>query len=323
MSEMAFESLEPLRRSQSATESGKESSLQPAPGFADIATRAPKPKLMLINGLGEVSSIPSPVAVGKQPSSSDEDSTLSQPDTPTQETSHQRQLSVPSIFDSPVRSRQRDYSPRISPMKPPPSPPKRSLSPPKMVISNEGKQRPNHRRGHHHQHSLSHQIFLPPPERPPLPLPSALPLPTYSEIFVQLRASAIYILPFVANALALVNLAHTSTGESSLLALTFLSLTHLLISFVNILSRAMNTFEVWRTTTLRLPFGLQRIEFLSEFGLAVLSTFNGLYILKETVEDIIISFGAGNVSIEGSGSHHHHHHYVETDPQRYLPKNRN
>ena len=190
----------------------------------------------------------------------------------------------------------------------------------KMINSNEGKPKPNQRRGHHHKHSLSHQIFLPPPERPPLPLPSSLPAPTYPEVLSQLQNMAVKeLLPLFANGLALLYVFHSSTGESSLLALTFLSLTHLIASFVHVISKTMGTFDIWRTTTLRHPFGLQRIESLSEFALAVLSTFNGLYILKETFEDIVISFGAGEVLVEGSGSHHHHHHYVEPDPQRYLP----
>jgi divalent metal cation (Fe/Co/Zn/Cd) transporter len=78
-------------------------------------------------------------------------------------------------------------------------------------------------------------------------------------------------------------------------------------------------FDVWRTGTLRFPFGLQRIESLAEFTLGVFSTFNGLYVLKETIEDIIISFGAEQINVEGSsGGHHHHHHYVEANPQRYT-----
>jgi len=80
----------------------------------------------------------------------------------------------------------------------------------------------------------------------------------------------------------------------------------------------MNAFDVWRTSTLRYPFGLQRVEGLAGFGLGVFGTFNGLYVLKETIEDIIISFGQEEGSFEGSGSHHHHHHYTEADPERYL-----
>jgi divalent metal cation (Fe/Co/Zn/Cd) transporter len=85
----------------------------------------------------------------------------------------------------------------------------------------------------------------------------------------------------------------------------------------------MTGFDVWRTPTLRFPFGLQRLEALAEFGLGVFGTFTGLYVLKETVEDIIIGFSAHQVSLEGSaGGHHHHHHYAEADPERYQHSSR-
>lgn len=80
----------------------------------------------------------------------------------------------------------------------------------------------------------------------------------------------------------------------------------------------MAGFDVWRTTTLQFPFGLQRIEALGEFGLGVFCTFNGLYVLKETIEDVIIAFSSEEVVLlEGSsGGHHHHHHYMEANPHR-------
>jgi divalent metal cation (Fe/Co/Zn/Cd) transporter len=114
-------------------------------------------------------------------------------------------------------------------------------------------------------------------------------------------------------------LIHTSTGEASLVALAFLALNDLFSASVDFVSRTMEAFDVWRTGTLRFPFGLQRVQGLAGFGLGVLGTFNGLYVLKETIEDIIISFGEESVSLEGSsGGHHHHHHYTEADPGRYI-----
>jgi divalent metal cation (Fe/Co/Zn/Cd) transporter len=111
-----------------------------------------------------------------------------------------------------------------------------------------------------------------------------------------------------------------STGEASLVAITFLAVNDLLASVVQLVSQTMTGFDVWRTPTLRLPFGLQRVETLAEFGLGVFGTFNGLYVLKETIEDIIIAFSHQEVSFEGSaGGHHHHHHYIEADIHRYSP----
>jgi hypothetical protein len=139
------------------------------------------------------------------------------------------------------------------------------------------------------------------------------------EILSQASTIFSHSLPLVFHALAIVYLIHTSTGEASLVALTFLSLNDLFASSVELSSRIMDAFDVWRTATLRFPFGLQRVEGLAGFGLGVFGSFNGLYVLKETIEDIIISFGEEIVLLEGSsGGHHHHHHYTEGNPQRYT-----
>jgi hypothetical protein len=99
------------------------------------------PALMLVNGLGEARSLPSPVVGGH----SDDDSWTSDDETTPPQHNHSKSLSVPSLFDSPVKmnGRRQGYSPSMSPTKPPLSPPKRSLSPPKMIFpSADGKPRP-------------------------------------------------------------------------------------------------------------------------------------------------------------------------------------
>jgi len=160
---------------------------------------------------------------------------------------------------------------------------------------------------------------LPPPERPPLPLPSHLPIPTFREIIAQTNNTSNNTLPVVVHTATIMYLIHTSTGEASLVALTFLALNDLFASIVALVSQTMVGFDVWRTGTLRFPFGVQRVESLAAFGLGVFSTFNGLYVLKETIEDIIISFSSHDFHMEGAaGGHHHHHHYMEADPDRYI-----
>jgi len=97
------------------------------------------PKLMLVNGMGEISSIPSPIIGG------DSDDELMSPDIETDSRSQMlKGLSVPSLFDSPVKMNGTGgrYSPTMSPTRPPRSPPKRSSSPAKMILDTEGKPRP-------------------------------------------------------------------------------------------------------------------------------------------------------------------------------------
>lgn len=111
----------------------------PSPRPHQTRTSSPlrAPKLMLVNGLGEISSMPSPIIGGNS-----DDELMS----PEIETSSQvlQGLSVPSLFDSPVKQNggMGRYSPTISPMRPPTSPPKRSSSPPKIILETEGKPRP-------------------------------------------------------------------------------------------------------------------------------------------------------------------------------------
>src|SRR5271167_2196474 len=114
--------VEPLRRSQSANSSREHES-------PSIRKSSPlrAPTLMLINGSGEESKLPSPI-VGRH---HDDDSVSSSDIESPVQTSHSKSLSVPSVFGSSSKAngnRTRDYSPSISPTRPPPLP-KRALSP--------------------------------------------------------------------------------------------------------------------------------------------------------------------------------------------------
>src|SRR2546423_14966518 len=111
----------------------------PSPTPHQTRTSSPlrAPKLMLVNGLGEISSMPSPIIGGN----SDDELMSPEVEAPSQVL---QGLSVPSLFDSPVKQNgsMGRYSPTMSPKRPPTSPPKRSSSPPKMILETEGKPRP-------------------------------------------------------------------------------------------------------------------------------------------------------------------------------------
>ena len=126
--------IEPLRRTQSANPT------RPPGPFGRKSSPRGAPTLMLINGSGEASSLPSPV-VGNKP---DDESFSSDEETPVLDNhgGHSKSLSVPSLFDSQSKSRTRDYSPSMSHNKPPLSPAKRNLSPPKMMTATDRKPRP-------------------------------------------------------------------------------------------------------------------------------------------------------------------------------------
>ena len=102
------------------------------------------PRLMLDNGLGEITSLASPVFGESQ----DDESLCSDAEPPEHVciTDQKSCLSVPTTFDYPLKlngTRARDYLPSISPQVPRSSPSKRSVSPPKTIDSVcEGKRRP-------------------------------------------------------------------------------------------------------------------------------------------------------------------------------------
>jgi hypothetical protein len=129
--------IEPLRRTQSANVARPHSLYDPLIRNSS-PLRAP-PRLMLVNGQGEVSKMPSPIYDNME----DEDTTSSSESESHvhEHRNHAKSLSVPSILDSPMKTNgiRRDYSPTRVPA----SPPKRTLSPPKMILAtNEGKPRP-------------------------------------------------------------------------------------------------------------------------------------------------------------------------------------
>jgi len=129
--------IEPLRRTQSA-QAARPHSLH-LPVVPKSSPFPAPPRLMLVNGRGEVSKMPSPIV---DRMSDEETASSSETDTPVQEhVGHAKSLSVPGIFGSPIKTNgaRRDYSPTRIPA----SPPKRTLSPPKMIVAtNEGKPRP-------------------------------------------------------------------------------------------------------------------------------------------------------------------------------------
>jgi len=146
------EAVEPLRRTQSV-----------GPATCDNlpclrkSSPPPAPALMLVNGAGEATTLPSPV-VGHQhrrdeddedgdglTSDSDIMSPIVMDHAPSSPRSHSKSLSVPTLFDASVRvnngSLRRDYSPiRSSILPPPPPSPRRTGSPQKTPNgSNDGK----------------------------------------------------------------------------------------------------------------------------------------------------------------------------------------
>ncbi|KAJ9355661.1 hypothetical protein DTO280E4_6339 [Paecilomyces variotii] len=156
------------------------------------------------------------------------------------------------------------------------------------------------RRGHKYKHSsISHQIFLEPPPRAPLALPNSLPIPTFKECRSSMSKEqqtrfwwsvchmfvAGYTLWSAHGSLAMTALSHL---------ILFDSLGALLCVAVDILGN----FEVWKRSSIRHPFGLERAEVLAGFALSVLLLFMGLDLVSHNLQHVL----------EASGHEPHHTH---------------
>lgn len=159
------------------------------------------------------------------------------------------------------------------------------------------------RRGHKYKHSsVSHQIFLEPPPRAPQALPTSLPVPTFAECRASMTTDQnIRFYWSICHMLVAGYTAWNAHGSAAMEALSHLifydSLGALLCVFVEVLSN----FEVWGRSSVRHPFGLQRMEVIAGFALSVLLIFFGFDLISHNAKH----------ALEGIGHEPHHPHQHE------------
>ncbi|KKY19369.1 putative cation efflux family protein family [Phaeomoniella chlamydospora] len=162
-------------------------------------------------------------------------------------------------------------------------PPKGACSPVNKRVANlKPEQNIGQRRGHKYKHSsVSHQIFQEPPVRAPQTLPNSLPIPTFAEcrgsMSKEQKTRFYWCLCHMFVAAYILWSAHGSLAMTALSHLLFYdSLGALLCVVVDVLSN----FEVWKRSSLRHPFGLERVEVLAGFAMSVLLAFMGADLLS-------------------------------------------
>ncbi|KAL9126543.1 MAG: hypothetical protein Q9217_004423 [Psora testacea] len=159
------------------------------------------------------------------------------------------------------------------------------------------------RRGHKYKHSsISHQFFLEPPPRPPLSLPNSLPIPTLKECrrsMSRQQTNRVYW-SFCHMAVAAYTL-WSAEGSLALTALSHLILFDSLGAMLCVVVDILGNFEVWKRSSIRHPFGLERAEVLAGFAMSVLLLFMGLDLISHNLQHVL----------EGLGEHeaHHAHHH--------------
>lgn len=163
--------------------------------------------------------------------------------------------------------------------------------------------RPNvgQRRGHKYKHSsisAQHQIFQEPPPRPPLALPRDLPIPTLREAWKSTskdqRRRLYWCCCHLFVAFLVFNSAHGSLAMTALSHLVFFDVGS---AAVCVAVDVLGNFEVWKRSSIRHPFGLERAEVLAGFAMSVFLIFGGFDLVSHNLKHVL----------EGLGSHESHH----------------
>jgi Co/Zn/Cd efflux system component len=103
---------------------------------------------------------------------------------------------------------------------------------------------------------------------------------------------------------------YTLFSAAGSMALTALS--HLLVfdaagASVCVAVDVLSNFEVWKRSSIRHPFGLERAEVLAGFAMSVFLLFMGFDIISHGAKHILAGLWHGN-------SHHHHNHIARVAP---------
>jgi len=154
------------------------------------------------------------------------------------------------------------------------------------------------RRGHKYRHSSIHvsamdSIVQPPVARTPLMLPSSLPIPTRRETWYSLTSNQTLRLVWCAcHFLISAYVQYSGAGSLAMTALSRLLLFDAAGATVCVVVDVMGNFEVWKRSSIKHPFGLERADVLAGFGMAVFISFMGLDIISHGVEHSLENIGS-------------------------------
>ncbi|KAL8843211.1 MAG: hypothetical protein Q9205_001827 [Flavoplaca limonia] len=164
------------------------------------------------------------------------------------------------------------------------------------------------RRGHKYKHSsVSHQIFQEPTPRAPLALPNSLPVPTLKEYRKSMsREQKTRFWWSICHMMVAAYTLWSAEGSLALTALSHLILFDSLGAMLCVVVDVLGNFEVWKRSSIRHPFGLERAEVLAGFAMSVLLLFMGMDLISHNLEHVLESMG-------------HEAHYVHNHEERISP----
>ncbi|KAI1367437.1 cation efflux family-domain-containing protein [Xylaria arbuscula] len=161
------------------------------------------------------------------------------------------------------------------------------------------------RRGHKYKHSsisAQHQIFQEPPQRAPLALPRDLPVPTLTETWKSMSKDQRHRLYWcICHALVAVWLFLSAHGSLTMTALSHLVFFDVGSALICVAVEVLGNFEVWKRSSIRYPFGLERAEVLAGFAMSIFLIFGGFDLVSHNVKHVLEGHG-------GHGSHEGHAH---------------
>lgn len=151
------------------------------------------------------------------------------------------------------------------------------------------------RRGHRYKHSsvsTQHQIFLEPAPRAPLALPASLPIPTFREAYQSMsREQTIRLMWCAGHALVAFYVVYSSAGSLALKALSHLIFFDAISALICVFVDVFSNFEVWKRSSIRHPFGLERMEVLAGFAMSVFLVFMGFDLISHNLKHVLESLG--------------------------------
>ncbi|KAL2133286.1 hypothetical protein VTI74DRAFT_2587 [Chaetomium olivicolor] len=176
------------------------------------------------------------------------------------------------------------------------------------------------RRGHRYKHSsisAQHQIFQEPPPRPPPVLPASLPIPTFKEAWASMqRDQRARLWWCCCHAAVAVYVFFSAEGSLAMTALSHLVFFDVGSAAVCVAVDVLGNFEVWRRSSIRHPFGLQRAEVLAGFAMSVFLVFGGFDLISHNLKHFLETVGdhvphhPNDGGHEGGAGHGHHARYI-------------
>lgn len=205
-----------------------------------------------------------------------------------------------------------------SALQPPPLSGSSNNSGPSSGGTNGGSRSAMFRKGHRYKHSsVSMNFFQEPEVKEPLNIIKSLPVPDFKD----LRNNLTWPLTHIQISICIVellisififNLGHQK-GWNLLGTLCHFLTYDVLGGIFAILTELLAKFEIWKTGTITLPFGLNRIDVLLSFAFAISICFAGLDLIFHVLEEIAVLFAESSTAdhheeINQTIPHSHHTH---------------